>query len=245
MDSNDVCSQNAKTLEQLAVDWGISLVGFANLAEVDLPSLHQWPRAVSMAMALDPAALVDVRDGPTVEYYEEYKRVNRALNEIAGRLSNFILGLGHGAEPIPATWPEGRGNQRSVQTLRAAFQHKTAATRAGLGWVGKNALLITPAFGPRVRLATVLTDLPLQAAEPQTEDRCGNCRACVDACPAGALRGNHWTTGLSRDHLMDVRLCWRTASRLIAERVGAENAVCGVCVAACPVGRNRQSEISV
>jgi epoxyqueuosine reductase len=235
---NDPRVQNSRTLEKLALDWGITLLGFADLTGLEMGSLSHWPRAVSIAMALDPAALAGVHDGPTLDYYEEYKRVNRALNEIAGRLSNFILGLGHAAEPIPATWPEGRGGQGSVKTLRAAFQHKTAATRAGLGWVGKNALLVTPAFGPRVRLATVLTDMQLPVGEPQTEGRCGSCRACVEACPAAALRGNQWTAGLSRDRLVDARACWQTASSLIFERVGAKTAVCGVCVAECPVGRS-------
>lgn len=238
MREGDVDVENCSKLERLILDWGISLVGFADLAGLEARVMSDWPRAVSMALALDPTALTGLEQGPTPQYFEEYKRANRALNEIAGRVSSFILGLGYRAEPIPATWPEGPGREEWIRKLTSPFQHKTAATRAGLGWVGKNALLVTPTLGPRVRLATVLTDMPLPVGEPRTEGRCGKCRACARACPAGAIKGQEWAAGLAREHLVDAWLCYETARRLLLERVGAENAVCGVCMAACPVGRS-------
>jgi epoxyqueuosine reductase QueG len=217
--------------------WGASLVGFADLNGVAALPLSDWPRAVSMAVALDPAALETVRDGPTTEYYGEYQRVNRVLNEIAGRTAELIFGLGYGAEPFPATVPDSPRGADWLKTLSVPFQHKTAATRAGLGWVGKNALLITPQFGPRIRLATVLTDMPLPVGEPITAGRCGECTACACACPARAIQGVEWQAGLERDLLVDARACLNTARGLLRERVGADNAVCGVCVAVCPTGR--------
>ncbi|HEM61642.1 MAG TPA: epoxyqueuosine reductase [Chloroflexi bacterium] len=235
-----VSAENGRIIARKARDWGVSLVGFADLAGLEAPAVSGWPRAVSMALALDPAALAGVDRGPTLSYFEEYKRANRALNEIAGRLSSFILSLGYRAEPIPATWPEGPGSEEWIRELSAPFQHKTAATRAGLGWVGRNALLITPAFGPRVRLATVLTDMPLPVGQPQTESGCGDCTTCIRLCPAGALSGKAWVPGLAREELVDAPLCSQTARRLLLERAGAENAVCGVCVAVCPVGRGER-----
>ena len=238
MGQGHVGVENGRSIATRALDWGVSLVGFADLAGLEAPAVSGWPRAVSMALALDPAALSGVDQGPTLKYFEEYKRANRALNEVAGRLSSFILGLGYRAEPIPATWPEGRGSEEWIRELTAPFQHKTAATRAGLGWVGKNALLVTPGFGPRVRLATVLTDMPLPTGQPQTESGCGDCMTCVHSCPASALSGTTWVPGLPREELVDAPLCCQWARRLLLERVGAENAVCGVCMAACPVGRS-------
>lgn len=237
MGSHDVDTAACAQLEESILGWGASLVGFADLMGGVSPPISEWSRAVSMAVALDPSALEGVRDGPTAEYYKEYKRVNRALNEIAGRAAELIYSLGYRAEPFPATVPESLQGDERINTLSVAFQHKTAATRAGLGWVGKNALLITPRFGPRVRLATVLTDIPLPVGEPITAGQCGKCSACARVCPAHAIEGMEWQAGVDRDVLVDARACLETARGLLHERVGADNAVCGVCVSVCPVGR--------
>ena len=237
MGSHEVDTTACALLEESILGWGASLVGFANLVGAVSPPISEWPGAVSVAVALDPAALGGVRDGPTADYYKEYNRVNRALNEIAGRAAELIYGLGYRAEPFPATVPETVQAGEWTKTLSVALQHKTAATRAGLGWVGKNALLITPRFGPRVRLATVLTDMPLPAGDPVTTGRCGECSACARVCPARAIEGVEWQAGVDRDELVAAWSCWETARRLLRERVGADSAVCGVCVSVCPVGQ--------
>lgn len=223
-------------LRDRILDWGASLVGFADLRGVAPSGYAQWPRAVSMARALDPLVVADLRDGPTREYYEEYVRVNAFLNALAERSADFISSLGHGAEPFPATISEKSHGEEFERTLSVAFQHKTAATRAGLGWIGKSALLVTPQFGPRVRLATVFTDMPLEVGTPVTAGQCIECTACVRACPAGAINGKHWQAGLPREELVNASACWQTATRLLLERVGVESAVCGCCVSVCPVG---------
>ena len=70
---------------------------------------------------------------------------------------------------------------------------------AGMGWIGKCALLITPEFGSAVRLTTILTDAPLTTAKPVTESACGECQECVDICPGAACTGHHWKQGLRRE----------------------------------------------
>ena len=115
--------------------------------------------------------------------------------------------------------------------------HKTVAIRAGLGWIGRNALLVTREYGPALRLSSLLTDAELSAAKPVAASSCGDCAECVRHCPAGALKGEKWTSGLSRDRLVDVGACSDAAKRLCRERFGIEARICGKCIEVCPFTR--------
>jgi epoxyqueuosine reductase len=77
------------------------------------------------------------------------------------------------------------------------------ASRAGLGWFGRNTMLINPRRGSYFFLGLLLLDIELDADEPFTEDRCGTCRACLNACPTGALLGRD----ASGAPVMDARRC--------------------------------------
>ena len=92
-------------------------------------------------------------------------------------------------------------------THAGVFAHKTAATQAGLGWIGKTAIFVSPRLGPWLRLTTVFTDAELASAGPITEGGCAKCRRCVDACPAGAGRDTQWHAGMPSDELLDVVAC--------------------------------------
>ncbi len=232
-------------LEAEVARLGVSLHGYADVAGLFSGEWGEWPRAISLALALPVEELREVRSGgPTPAYYDAYLAANAALNAASHEVACFVQHLGHRAKPYPATVSAGELRSDLGEALTAPVHHKAVATRAGLGWIGRSGLLVTRTFGPRVRLATVFTDMPLPVAangrrsfSPIVAGQCGSCRRCVDACPAGAIQGNAWTLGTPREALVDVAACRSMAERLMRERVGRDDAVCGVCIVVCPFSR--------
>jgi epoxyqueuosine reductase QueG len=90
---------------------------------------------------------------------------------------------------------------------------------------------VSPDLGPKLRLATVFTDLDLPEGAPMTRGRCGSCTLCVDACPAKAGVDVQWLAGMAREALFDARACERHI-----EGNKEFDGICGICVAVCPFG---------
>ena len=112
--------------------------------------------------------------------------------------------------------------------------HKTVATRAGIGWIGKCALLVTGGFGSSIRLSSILTDAPLETDLPINKSKCGDCMVCADACPGRAVSGRPWEVGLYRDEFFDPVKCRKTARERSKQGFGGEITICGKCIEVCP-----------
>ena len=125
-----------------------------------------------------------------------------------------------------------------MATLSTPLPHKTVARLAGLGWIGKCALLVTPEFGSAIRLNSGVTDAPLDCDIPVEESRCGRCERCVQVCPVSAPTGEIWTSGSAREKIYDVRACFRETLRApAAAGLAKEYVICGRCIAVCPYTR--------
>jgi len=132
-----------------------------------------------------------------------------------------------------------RIKNKFVSSLFSFFPHKMAATSAGIGWIGKNGLLINAEYGPRLSLATVITDAPLQVSSPIEFSHCGECSLCVEFCPSGSLTGNHWSRIEPFTELIKLDRCntHKSKSRTLN---GKPN--CGLCINICPYGRKEVRE---
>ncbi|MDR3176279.1 MAG: hypothetical protein LBU06_07090 [Desulfovibrio sp.] len=210
------------------------IYGLSDLGSVLPSALEKTPRAVSFAVRMGDELMDSVREGPHSRYLAEYTRVNALINEIAGKMTELFRLSGCAARYI-------HSSQRVDEVnIAGEFPHKTAAVFAGLGWIGRNCQLVTRAFGPRVRLGTVLTDMALGEEAPNhLRFHCGSCRRCVDACPASALTGGDWTEGVERSVLLNAKRCDEWKKEHYAAFSGN---VCGICTSACPQGSARRKE---
>lgn len=205
---------------------GADLVGFGDVSGL-APGGYQ--RAVVMAIALPKEIVRGIPQGPTQEYIHAYQDINRRLDELADLAAAYLSKKGF--RSMPLTRENCPWDRESMST---AFPYKTSATRAGLGWIGKCALLVTKEFGSAIRMSVALTDAPLQTAEPIDRSLCGSCEKCMDACPGKAIKGTAWYAGLPRTELVDISSCDRAARDIAEEKLGYRTTMCGKCFAACP-----------
>lgn len=215
-------------IESILIREGASLVGFADVSNLPAENRNSMKFAVSTAVALAPSVIKGISSGPTTDYYQEYNRVNLLLSNLCKIAAEFLRKKGCNAVIIEPTVKE-----LDIKTLVTKFQHKTAATRAGLGWIGKSALLVTEKYGSAVRLATVLTDAEFEVGEPIENSRCGTCDRCVERCPAMAIVGRNWTAGLERETMLDAFKCCDNAKKMSRD-INLSATICGICINACP-----------
>ncbi len=216
-------------------DWmeakNIILWGVADLREFSTPldeTGQKFPFAISWAIPMNPQIMIGIQNGPNQAYADEYARVNDRINELSEALASELIVRGSQSKALAAS------HRSDPVNIKGDFPHKTAATRAGLGWIGRHCQLITRPFGSWVRLGTVFTDLELPLGSPIEKSFCGRCMRCVEACPANALKGNAWHPGIPREELLTVQICDQWKKDHYSQYHEGHN--CGICSAVCPFG---------
>lgn len=208
---------------------GADLVGFGDLTGLPAEVRENMPVGIIVALKYPAEIIQGIAELPTPEYHAWYNRLNERLDNLVTYGAEHLRSLGY--EAFAQTRERvGKGEQEDRTTL----PHKTIATRAGLGWIGKSALLVTPTHGSMIRLSSILTNAPLDTAEPVNTSKCGKCTICRDACPAGAISGNEWQAGLPREELIDTVICRKAAVERSLRGFGGGDTICGKCIEVCP-----------
>ncbi len=223
--------QQQKMLIETLEEKGASLIGFSDLSTINSKLTKIFPIAVSLVVKYDEKIVENLHTNESA-FFEHDVVLHTHMEGLIQITENLLSELGYECVTIPINILI--KDNKQLQELQT-FPHKTAATCAGLGWIGKSALLITPEYGPRVKLGTVLTNARFEVGEPILRDRCGKCNLCVEACPYGAIHNVNWRQGIEREALFDAYLC--NQMRLNFIPILGRKHECALCLQVCIVGR--------
>jgi len=219
MDKN----KNYLNLKKFCLEQGADLFGVADISKIkdefmiSARALEKFNQAVCLGVRLSVGILDEIENAPTRLYFHHYRAVNTLLDQIALKVCSYIQKKGYSALPIPASQIVDWQNQK------AHLSHKKLGVLAGLGWIGRNNLLVNKNLGSQFRLVSILTDMPLKGDKP-TQENCKDCRLCVTICPAKAIKDNP----LDFNHLK----CFEKLKEFQKQRL-VDQYICGVCVKAC------------
>lgn len=221
-----------RELKEILKAKGADLTGIGDISEVPAEIRGGFPIGVSVAVKYPKEIIRGIAKYPTADYQKWYGKLNELLDDLVTSGADWLQEKGYQA--IAKSRSQVGKYKDDCKTI---LPHKTIATRAGMGWIGKSALLVTEEYGSMIRISSILTDAPLAAAEPINESKCGDCAACRDACPAGAIYGRLWEPSLWRDELFDFQKCRTTMQRRAVEGIGEKDDICGKCIEVCPFTR--------
>lgn len=207
---------------------GATEVGFADINEFT-PKIG-LNKGIVFYITYPKEIIRNMQNAPTQEYVNELVSLNSRLDELGMKCEKFLIDKGFKAYAQ---------TKKRLGTDFGEFNsfelpHKTIATRAGLGWIGKSALFTTKNFGSALRMSSVLTNAPLDIGKPILKSRCGKCMECRDACLGGAISGKEWNYKLKRNDFYDDKKCEKYALKVSEENLGKADTVCGKCIFACP-----------
>lgn len=217
-------------MKEFALSNGADLVGIASISRFDrAPDGHKPEDILSDAKTVIVFAKRIpngvVMNGPATSYHNMMIIFYNQLDLIAYEMAIYIGQQGGVAIPVPSDEPYYDWNPDKVHG-RGDLSHKHAAQAAGLGRLGKNSLLITPEFGNRVQLVSVVTNLNLEP-DPLVEDELcpSKCIICIESCPVKAI---------TNEQQVNQRVC---RSHMFL-KLPKEQIIygCRECRKACPIG---------
>lgn len=185
----------------------------------------KYSRAVVCGLRLQQTALHEIKDRPTPIYFHNYRQTNYQLDRLAWELADMIQEKGFEALAVPASQIIKRN------PMCGHVSHKELGRLAGIGFIGKNNLLIHPEYGAQMRYVSVLTSALLEPDQPYSGEKCGTCDACRKACPANAIE--HTRENFNLD------ACYKKLNEFTGIPYIGQH-ICGVCVKACGPRRKKR-----
>jgi len=211
------------------VSLGASIVGFADLTVLPKNIRENFDYGIVIGLAFSPKAMQDNMNGDARQYWSEYTPVNEKLRQLALHTADMLIEKNYKALAKVTTMIVRDEDYRTV------LPHKTVATLAGVGFIGKCAALVTREFGSAVRIIVILTNAKLECGVPIKKPLCDpKCNICASVCPGKAIKGELWDTKTDRSVFYDAHACGSAVRRHAKEKLGIEGDICGLCISNCP-----------
>ncbi len=164
------------------------------------------------------------------EYLDEYYNSHERIRKIAEKIAKYVENKGYNTIILDVS-----GDTDEIN-LKKSFSNKASANIAGLGWLGKNNLLITEEFGPRLTWATILTDAPLKEyTKTSMDSQCGDCHMCARACPGNAIK--------DLDNPLESYDPDKCGEYIFSRRDEGHPLACGMCLYICPYGNETSRKL--
>jgi epoxyqueuosine reductase len=185
---------------------GVSFVKVVDISMLSTNENRGYSVGLLIGIVLSPCYIFRLSKETILDYSEFCEKEKRADN-LAEWTANFIISKGYKAYAQSETNLSLHGFYYET-TKTTPLPHKTIAILGGLGWIGKNNLLVTQEYGSALCMSTVLTNAPLPTQNNSLiTPKCGKCTVCKDTCQAEAIHGNTWEIGIHRDLMVDVYQC--------------------------------------
>lgn len=181
-----------KIWEQYLKDCGTDFVYFIDASALPAEVAGEYTCAVLFGKALSKEYIAALRDGKEPKRKEVFN-IERKMDKLALTLSDKL---------------QAEGFKSAGKFKTGILPNKTVALRAGIGFIGKNNLLITEKYGCALMLGKVLTTAPFETiSKPINKPKCGDCSICKEVCPTDALHGTTWSRTTTREDILDRKKC--------------------------------------
>ncbi|MCC8173948.1 MAG: epoxyqueuosine reductase [Odoribacter sp.] len=196
---------------------GTDFICFVDISELSAHQNRGYPIAILFGISLTPNYVKVVIETPNYvedkiarqDDFQDDELYSKELktDELSDKVAEYINDNGYKALSHSDKSQIACGTYDGIYG-ETILPHKTIAVLAGIGWIGKNNLLVTSEFGSALCLGVILTDLPVQIVKSEPlNTKCENCNQCLDVCNPQVLTGCFWKNGLQRKDMIDVYNC--------------------------------------